>query len=380
MLNLFITSFFIKWLRDENSEKYAGYLYAILLGVLLLITAYTRNYFLLISSRSGVSIRKGLSGLIFKKILRFNQKSKATATSGKLVAIVSGELQLLERGLITIPFIVSAPFTLIFAFILIGILFKEAVLFGLVVAFIIFGLEIFASHYTNKFKYREGLFSDKRLKTISDIVNGIRTIKAYAWELPFFNLVNKYRKKMVWNAYKSQSIESSMWGIAGCGGYIVGIPIFGYHFAMGRKFEYEDSLSAIAILGFSSLLVFHQMYMAISMFSNLLAILKRVGEVLDMGEFKNDAIEEAKDDSKDKVRVNFENASLTWGFSIKKDASPGQKIQEDLNDTNLKDINLKVKDGDLFAIVGTVGCGKSTFLSAIMKELVVTKGEVSLKD
>ena len=101
--------------------------------------------------------------------------------------------------------------------------------------------------YIKKFKYNEGVYSDKRLKVLTDIINGIRTIKAYAWELPFYNLVNKFRSKMVIFTMKHELIESVMWGIGYTGGYVVGLSIFGYHYAMDREFNYEDSISAIGV-------------------------------------------------------------------------------------------------------------------------------------
>ena len=40
-----------------------------------------------------------------------------------------------------------------------------------------------------------------------------------------------------------------MFGLSYTGGYIMGIAIFGYHYAMDREFNYEDSIAAISILG-----------------------------------------------------------------------------------------------------------------------------------
>ncbi len=45
----------------------------------------------------------------------------------------------------------------------------------------------------------------------------------------------------------------------------------------------------------------------------------------------------------------------------------------------LKDINLKVKDGELVAIVGSVASGKSSLLSALLNELVKNSGRVNIK-
>jgi len=156
------------------------------------------------------------------------------------------------------------------------------------------------------------------------------------------------------------------------------IAIFGYHYGMGRKFEYDKSISAIGILGYLSTTVFQQMFFGMTMFSNFLSILKRVGEVLDMEEFDSSEKEDNAMDLPKNTRIKIDDASFTWGFSVKKDKDSKNTIEDKADDINLENINFTAKDGDLIAIVGAVGAGKSTFLSAIMKELVLLKGEVSI--
>lgn len=45
--------------------------------------------------------------------------------------------------------------------------------------------------------------------------------------------------------------------------------------------------------------------------------------------------------------------------------------------TTLKNINLKVKKGNLTAVVGSVGCGKTSLISAMLGEMEKLKGEVN---
>ena len=134
-----------------------------------------------------------------------------------------------------------------FACILLAFIFEEAAIFGLIVGIIILFVLYVLSSYIKKYKYNEGYYSDKRLKVLSDIINGIRTIKAYAWEKPFYNLVEKFRNKMITNFQKHEVAESCMWGFGITGGYFVGIAVFGYHYAMDREFNYEESIAGIGI-------------------------------------------------------------------------------------------------------------------------------------
>jgi len=61
--------------------------------------------------------------------------------------------------------------------------------------------------------------------------------------------------------------------------------------------------------------------------------------------------------------VVIENGNFSW---------------EEDNET-LKDINFQVKDGQLVAIVGPVGSGKSSLLSVLLNELLKTSGRVNTR-
>src|SRR6185503_2612240 len=62
--------------------------------------------------------------------------------------------------------------------------------------------------------------------------------------------------------------------------------------------------------------------------------------------------------------IQLEDASFTWDAG----AEP-----------HLKNINLRVKEGSLTAIVGAVGSGKSTLLAAILGELEKLGGRVNTR-
>lgn len=60
--------------------------------------------------------------------------------------------------------------------------------------------------------------------------------------------------------------------------------------------------------------------------------------------------------------VKIENGSFSWG--------PGEEPV-------LKDINLEVKPGKLIAVVGQVGAGKSSLISAMLGEMEKVRGKVN---
>ena len=119
----------------------------------------------------------------------------------------------------------------------------------------------------------------------------------------------------------------------------------------------------MAFIQYSSMVIgaFLIMVMMFSSFSHAIISIDRVYEILEM----EPSIKDAKDCiylPKDfKVELCFKNVSFSYG-----------------NNENfaLKDINLKVKKGEIISIIGSTGAGKSTLVSLIPRLYDVTSGEI----
>ena len=119
--------------------------------------------------------------------------------------------------------------------------------------------------------------------------------------------------------------------------------------------------------------------MAINVIKIFFAVLKRVGEVLDMEELDSNGFKDQITGMPEDTRIHLNNTSFTWGFSVKKDKNTAKsKIDDNSRDINLKNIDFSANSSDLVAVVGEVGSGKSTFLSAVMKELELLDGSIKV--
>ena len=73
------------------------------------------------------------------------------------------------------------------------------------------------------------------------------------------------------------------------------------------------------------------------------------------------------------------NLTATWGFQIKQDIYSGQtEVVTDQPTENLVDISFEACNKDFIAIIGPVGCGKTTLFNAIMRELEIVNGDVKV--
>lgn len=55
------------------------------------------------------------------------------------------------------------------------------------------------------------------------------------------------------------------------------------------------------------------------------------------------------------------------------------KLKSDVGNLFVPSINLMVPQGSLLAVVGHVGCGKSSLVSALLGEMEKLEGEISIR-
>ena len=89
--------------------------------------------------------------------------------------------------------------------------------------------------------------------------------------------------------------------------------------------------------------------------------LDRVNKYMNNEELDADAVQH---DTSVKEQIRIQNGTFKWG----KDEP-----------VILENINFRVKPGSLTAVVGTVGAGKSSLLSACLGDMVKCSGNVNVK-
>eukprot|EP00216_Chloropicon_sp_CCMP2111_P001940 CAMPEP_0198246788 /NCGR_PEP_ID=MMETSP1446-20131203/46149_1 /TAXON_ID=1461542 ORGANISM="Unidentified sp, Strain CCMP2111" /NCGR_SAMPLE_ID=MMETSP1446 /ASSEMBLY_ACC=CAM_ASM_001112 /LENGTH=1394 /DNA_ID=CAMNT_0043931111 /DNA_START=581 /DNA_END=4768 /DNA_ORIENTATION=+ len=224
-------------------------------------------------------------------------------------------------------------------------------------------------------KTRKELMSktDCRVKLVTELVNGIKAVKLYAWETAYVKKIRHAREQELRLVRRVAYLSIGNQIVFYSTPVLVALAAFWSYALRGRTLTADvafPALSLFNILRFPVLML----PMQISNIINARVSFRRVQEFLDREE-KEEAPQAnasaSTPGSKGKTAasrqsmaaVTVRNGDFAWSLS-----SPPQ----------LKNINLEVNEGELLMVVGQVGSGKSSILAAILSEMKCRNGGVSV--
>ncbi|KAI0629229.1 metal resistance protein YCF1 [Trametes polyzona] len=315
---------------------------------------------------TGMRVRSGLITAIYQKALVLSNDGRSSA-SGDIVNLMSVDAMRLQDlctyGLISI----SGPFQITLAFISLYNILGWPAFVGVAIMIVSIPLNTLIARFLKKLQEKQMKNRDKRTRLMSDLLANIRSIKLYAWENAFIRWVSQVRNneelKMLRKIGIVTSLNTSLWS---------GIPLL-VAFSSFAVAAYTSNTPLTSDKIFPAISLYMLLQFPLSMFamvtSNIIEAMvsvKRLSAFFNSDELQPDVRQTvAKDDIElGDVVVSIINGEFRWN---KDSPSP-----------TLEDINLTVRKGELVGILGRVGAGKTSLLSAIIGEMQRTDGEVKV--
>lgn len=246
----------------------------------------------------------------------------------------------------------SSPLQIIIAIYLLVQYLGVAALIGVVTMVIFIPINLVLANRVKKLQTSKLKIQDSRIKMMNEILSGMKVIKFYGWEISFQNIVQQIRKEEL-DFFKRIGLynvaTSFTWT---CAPLIVSIVSFAA-FVLLDDNNVLDASTAFVSLSLFNILRFPMTVLPgiISALINANVSLKRIRDFLlkdeiDLSGTTNKQISGTSILIKD-VDFGFDNSTAAY----------------------LKNINIEIKQGELIAVVGEVGCGKSSLLSGILGEM-----------
>lgn len=362
-----LLGWFLGYFKPESeTTKEDAYLFAGAIVLLTMLSMLLFNHFTVGAFHIGMRVRAACCSLVYRKSLRLSRTALGETAAGKVVNLLSNDVSRFDMVSIFLHSMWTAPLS---AVIITYFLFVSAGYSGLIgigIVFLIVPLQTYTGRLTSIYRRRTAIRTDERVRLMDEIISGIQVIKMYVWEKPFAKMVSLARKLELREVIKTSYIRGLFMTFQitttriAMFGTLTTLVLFGNKLSADKVFVFQAYFTALA---FSMSMQFVR---GVAEIAETLVSIKRLEEFLMLEEFQGNNSEgrniSTREDGKDGVILNHVTAK--WIASVK--------------DDTLKYIDLRVKRGDLIAIIGQVGSGKTSLLQAILGELTLSGGSINI--
>nr|XP_055221294.1 multidrug resistance-associated protein 1 isoform X1 [Gorilla gorilla gorilla] len=361
-----ILKLLIKFVNDRKAPDWQGYFYTVLLFVTACLQTLVLHQYFHICFVSGMRIKTAVIGAVYRKALVITNSARKSSTVGEIVNLMSVDAQRFMDLATYINMIWSAPLQVILALYLLWLNLGPSVLAGVAVMVLMVPVNAVMAMKTKTYQVAHMKSKDNRIKLMNEILNGIKVLKLYAWELAFKDKVLAIRQEELKVLKKSAYLSAVGTFTWVCTPFLVALCTFAVYVTIDEN-NILDAQTAFVSLALFNILRFplNILPMVISSIVQASVSLKRLRIFLSHEELEPDSIERRPvKDGGGTNSITVRNATFTWARS---------------DPPTLNGITFSIPEGALVAVVGQVGCGKSSLLSALLAEMDKVEGHVAIK-
>eukprot|EP00004_Rigifila_ramosa_P012441 TRINITY_DN2693_c0_g1_i2.p1 TRINITY_DN2693_c0_g1~~TRINITY_DN2693_c0_g1_i2.p1 ORF type:complete len:1252 (+),score=315.24 TRINITY_DN2693_c0_g1_i2:1186-4941(+) len=389
-----------------------GWLLACFFGLTCFLLSISLQQMTSYASRVGIRVRAAVMTAVYRKAL----VTEAVASkAGDVLTLVANDCSRLHEGCTNIHYLWSGPLE---CATIIGLVFGEvgvAAVVGVVVIVLVIPLQYGLGILIARIRRTNGLTTDSRVQIMHEIVSAIKLVKFYAWEASFAETVTKLRAQETKLLRRSSILKSIHLMVVFLIPPLLVLGIFAVY--LNWQDKKLESPSAFTILSMFNTLRFPLVVLPVALknFSDTLNALKRIQGFLNSPE-----IQPVPKSSN--VGITYNNATLSYKLGGTEEDVAGQSLgvidprqgtvsaltheqftknasahsagsvadsQSDsrvvsrLNsfektEFQLKGLNFDVRPGQIIAVVGPVGGGKSTIINGILGEAKIVSGSMTV--
>ncbi|VIO86165.1 multidrug resistance related protein 1, putative [Brugia malayi] len=356
-----LLSALISYIEDMKRPLWMGIaisfaMFAVALVQSMILHQYFHKMFML-----GINVRSVLTNSVYVKALMLSNSARKNRTVGEIVNLMSVDVQRFQDIASFIMLFWSAPFQILLAIYFLWRLLGIAVVAGLTVLFATIPLTSYISLRMKNCQGRQMKLRDERLKFMSEILNGIRIIKFYAWEKSMQKLVLEIREKEIAVLREIALYNAAISLTWSCAPFLVAVVTFGLYVKIDP--QHNQLTPQVTFVGLS---LFNLIRFPMTIFPLIFS----QGTQCSVS---NTRLKSFLSDDEMQLSVVDRISSGDYALSIQ-----SGNFSWDNNKVTLNNINLKIKKGELVAIVGKVGSGKSSLLSAVLGEMDKLNGNVDV--
>lgn len=356
-----IIEYFEKYDPDDVVALHTAYGYTAVLSLCTLILAILHHLYFYHVQCAGMRIRVAMCHMIYRKALRLSNSAMGKTTTGQIVNLLSNDVNKFDQVTIFLHFLWAGPLQAIAVTILLWMEIGISCLAGMAVLVILLPLQSCIGKLFSSLRSKTAAFTDARIRTMNEVITGVRIIKMYAWEKSFADLITNLRKKEISKILGSSYLRGMNMASFFIANKVILFVTFTTYVLLGNKITASHVFVAMTLYGAVRLTVTLFFPSAIERVSEAVVSIRRIKNFLLLDELPQ---RKAQEPSDGKAIVHVQDFTAFWDKA--------------LDTPTLQGLSFTARPGELLAVVGPVGAGKSSLLSAVLGELPPTSGLVSV--
>ena len=367
----------------DDIETYYAYIWAAILAISQFLSIYVEHHMYQLKCALPLYVRGALISMVYSKVNKLSVYTLNKISLGKIINIVANDLNIFETSGLFFSHLITGVVGLIGGTALVWIFFNFTVLLGIGFMLLTLPIQHFITSFSVKPREKLNHVTDNRVKITSELLEGIRLLKMYTWELIFKDNVKEVRREELALLKYIKKFDSVGRSIAYSTHALTTFLIFMLYSVTG------GTLRAPEVFATHFLFTFMRKFSAIFVGQGIVflaeanILLKRLAKIIDAPEIGEISFAEPLSSEN---AIEFNKFSASWGKDepetviqvqeTKRDLLEKEKLTTQESKLTLVDININIKTGSLNALVGKVGAGKSSLLLSLTGEMPTLIGDL----
>uniref|UniRef100_UPI0037E906A4 ATP-binding cassette sub-family C member 4-like n=1 Tax=Semicossyphus pulcher TaxID=241346 RepID=UPI0037E906A4 len=358
-----IIEYFENYDPTDTAAVHEAYMYAAGISLTTLALTVLHHLYFYHVQRAGMKIRVAMCHMIYRKALFLNSKALAKTTTGQIVNLLSNDVNKFDEVTLYLHFLWLGPLQAATVILLLMYAIGPSCLAGMAVFCILMPVQTMFGRFFSTLRAETAVLTDDRIRTMNEVISGIRVIKMYGWEKPFAALVDEVRRMEI-----SKIMQSSYLRGLNMASFFVGSKIIIFitvlvYVLSGNTLSASRVFMAVSLYGAVRLTITLFFPFAIEKVSESLISIRRIKTFLLLDEVAPQHL--GLPVAEKECMVKIQDLICYW--------------DKMLDSPTLHNLTFTVKTEQLLAVIGPVGAGKSSLLSAILGELSQESGLVKVK-